>query len=257
MRKIETYDRLNGHLQSWYEGIIPFLVVRGKPGLGKSYFYEDLLETDTYHLFKGRTTPIEIFKAVYDEPEKRIVFDDVGSLMKDPTCVELMKSLCDTRKQRKVQWNTATDRLEGREHEFYTSAPVLVMCNDCMVSNPDIQAVIDRADAIEFDPPKAEIIRKLRTYAEDEEIVCLLEEMPVLPSLRTYEKALAWKKSPYLDLKEELLAECGVPQEVQILTEIIHNEPDKKRWCQLYMERTNRQQRDYYNKLSLAMQLAA
>jgi hypothetical protein len=80
--------------------------------------------------------------------------------------------------------------------------------------------------------------------------------MPVVPSLRTYEKAKAWKKSRHLDLKQELFAECGVCEHVQILIEIITTEP-KERHLELYMHRTGCSRRDYFNQLPLARQLVA
>lgn len=254
MRIIDNYERMMNHLLAWHEGHIPFLAIIGKPGTGKSKGYEDLLNGQAYNLFKGRTTALQIYLNVYDQRDCPIVFDDVGQLLRNHDCVELMKSLCDSRPQRKVQWNTTTDKLEGRAKEFSTSAPVLVICNHNLLDNADVQAVLDRADAIEFDPPKKEIIAKLKTYATDSEIVELMETLPVLPSLRTYEKALAWKKSPHLDMGEELLAECGVPPEIQRLSEIIKTEPATNH-CTVYMAETGRSQRDYYNKRKLAQQL--
>jgi hypothetical protein len=255
MRIIKTYDRMMNHLLAWHEGHISFLAVIGKHGTGKSRGYEDLFPNGGYTLFKGKTTAFQIYMTVYDNPDRPIVFDDVSDLLKDSACVELMKTLCDTRKSRKVQWNTMTDKLEGRAKEFTISAPVLVVCNHNLLDNADVQAVLDRADAVEFAPPKKEIIAKLKTYATDLEIVELLETMPVLPSLRTYEKALDWKKSSRLDMREELLAECGVQPEVQTLLEIYRTVPEKER-CQAYMNRTGRSQRDFYNKLTVVIQLA-
>ena len=254
MRIIDNYERMMNHLLAWHEGHIPFLAVIGKPGTGKSKGYEDLLNGQPYNLFKGRTTALQIYLNVYDQRDCPIVFDDVGQLLRNHDCVELMKSLCDSRPQRKVQWNTTTDKLKERDKEFTTSAPVLVVCNPGHSGNEDVKAVLDRADVIEFDPPKKEIIAKLKTYATDSEIVELMETLPVLPSLRTYEKALAWKKSPHLDMREELLSECGVQPEVQTLLHIYRTVPERER-CQAYMERTGRSQRDYYNKLPFVMEL--
>jgi hypothetical protein len=254
MRKVDTYERLGNHLQAWHDHEIPFLVVVGRPGTGKSRAYEDLLADESYTLFRGRTSALQIYIMVYDHPSRQIVFDDVGQLLREPTCLELMKSLCDSRLRRIVQWNTTTQLLDGRDKCFVASSPVLVVCNRTLLDNEDMGAILDRGDAIEFDPPKPEVIAKLKTYADDPEIVALLEAMPVVPSLRTYEKAKAWKKSRHLDLKQELFAECGVGEHVQILTDIITNEP-RERQLELYIHRTGRCRRDYFNQLPLARQL--
>jgi len=253
MRKIKTYERLQNHVLAWRDRRIQFLVVVGPPGVGKSRVYEDALSNEDYVLFKGRTSAVQIYMTVYDDPDRRVVFDDVGQLLRDSASVELLKSLCDSRSRRVVQWNTATHLLDGRDKEFIATAPVLVVCNRGLADNEDVKAVIDRADAVEFDPPKSEVIRKLRTYADDE-IVEFLSVMPVIPSLRTYELAKRWKDSRRLDWRQELMDECGVPDHVQALVAIIRTaSPDER--CSLYMSQTSRSKRDYYNQLPIAMQL--
>lgn len=69
LRPVVTYDDLARHIRSWHEGYIPFLAVIGGPGLGKSFAYEQSLNGTEHHLFKGRSSAFEIFKAVHDEPD--------------------------------------------------------------------------------------------------------------------------------------------------------------------------------------------
>jgi len=256
MRKIDSYKRLDDHYLNWYEGFISFLAVVGAPGLAKSYYYENLLAHDEYTLFRGHTSALKIYIEVYDHPDRRIVFDDVGQLLRAPACVDLMKSLCDTRPRRTVHWHTTTPLLEGRNDEFNTSAPVLMVCNRNLLANEDVKAILDRANAVEFCPSKAEIIRKLRSYADDQEIVDFLEVMPIRPTLRTYELARDLKKSPRGNWRQEVMDECGVEKHIQNLVHIIQTEAPEK-WLECYHDQTKRSRRDYYNCLPLAKELAA
>jgi hypothetical protein len=160
------FARLNNHYLDWYEGKGPFLAVIGRPGIRKSWSYKSLLKDEEYTLFKGRTTALQIFMDVQDYPDRRLVFDDVGSLFHDPACIELLKSLCDSRPQRTVRWNTNTRLLEGRAKEFSTFSSVLIVGNRTLLDHDDVRAILDRADSIGFDPTKQEIITKLRTYGE-------------------------------------------------------------------------------------------
>lgn len=256
MRTINTFERLKKHYLAVKDGHIRFLVVIGRGGVGKSWMYEDVFSPGRYNHFTGRTTAIEIYCQVYDHPDIPTVLDDVGSLLRNYDCVELLKGLCDSRKQRVVQWNTKTPLLEGRTQKFVATGPVLVVCNRAFFNNEDVNAVLDRADVIEFDPPKDEILRKLRTYAEDEEILRFLEQPMVQPSLRSYEKAKMWKASSHLDWKQELMGEFGIEEHIQIQAEIIRNERSARQCYALYKQRTGRSRRDYYNHLPLARELA-
>lgn len=256
MRTINSFERLKNHYLAVRDGDIRFLVVVGRGGIGKSCMYEEVFPSGKYNHFTGRTTAIEIYCQAYDHPDIPIILDDVGSLLHHCDCIELLKSLCDSREQRVVQWHTKTPFLEGRNKKFIATGPVLMVCNRALFNNEDVNAVMDRADVVEFAPPKDEILRKLRTYAEDEEILQFLEQPRVQPSLRSYEKAKMWKASPHLHWKQELMDECGIEEHIQIQAEIIRNEPSAKQCYALYKQRTGRSRRDYYNHLPLAKELA-
>lgn len=255
MRKINTYKRLDDLYLNWYDGYTHFAAVVGGPGLAKSWTYERLLKDTDYTLLTERTTALTIYQKVYDFPDRRIVFDDVGDLLRNPTSLELLKALCNTRPLRTVHWNTNTTLLKGRRNEFCTKAPVLVVCNRTLLDNDDVRAILDRANAVEFCPSKKEIISKMRTYAEDQEIVDFLEQMPGCVSLRTYELARDLKLAPRGDWRQEVMDECGVEPHIQTLIQILQTESPEN-WLKVYIAYTGRSRRDYYNHLPLARELA-
>jgi len=254
MRKVGSYERLQNHVKAWIDGDIPFLALIGGPGLGKSYAYEKLLEDAPHHLFKVRATAVQIYNFVHDQPDLPIIFDDVGNITHERTCLDLMKALCDSRVPRTVHWNTNTPILGDRKRSFTTEAPVLLVCNRDLGKNDDVRALLDRADGIIFDPPRSEIISKMKTFARQPRIVDLIERLPVMPTLRTLEKAERWEASPHLDLEEELIAECRVPDQVVVLVRIMKDVPREK-WEATYMEHTGRSRRDYYYTKHIAKQL--
>ncbi len=245
LRPVDTYRGLADHVRSWFDGHIRFLAVIGSPGIGKSSAYEDGIDGTGCHLFKGRTSAIEIYKAVHDEPDWPIIFDDVGSLLKDQNTVELMKALCDSRPERRVQWRTATKHLEGRAQWFITSALVLLVCNRDAPRNDDVRAILDRADAISFEPTREEILAKIEEFADDPEIVEALRQMPIVPSLRLYCKAKEWKGSPYLDWRANLLQCAAVPYHVVAASEILRSVPPERQVDE-YIRRTGRSRRDWF-----------
>lgn len=126
---------------------------------------------------------------------------------------------------------------------------------DAPPRDPDVAAILDRCDAIEFEPTKTEILRRMREiFPDDNALIDLLAELPALPSLRTLVKARNWQKSKHLNLIQELLDECGVPEPVTQLAQIMESVPESQ-WCQRYVATTGLTDRTYRRHKSLARQL--
>lgn len=86
------------------------------------------------------------------------------------------------------------------------------------------EASVSLADVIEMAQAEAqEMIQALSLESADPGLRERVrkQQMPALPSLRTLDKARRWKRSAHLDLIEELLAECGVPDPVAQLVNIM------------------------------------
>jgi hypothetical protein len=221
MRKVTTYDRLHRHVRAWVEREIDCLLILGRPGTGKSHSFRDALAEQPHHLFSARKTPIQVFIELHDEPNSPVVFDDVSALLRDNNFLDMLKNLCETG-TRTIRWGTSTPLLQGRANEFVCTAPVLIVLNRMPDDNAGIRAVFDRCDGIEFDPPKPEVIARMReVFPNDKELIELIAELPVIPSLRTLVKARRWQQSRHLDWRAELVAECGVPEAVNAPLEIM------------------------------------
>jgi len=95
-----------------------------------------------------------------------------------------------------------------------------------------------------------------RYFPNDGKLIDLLEEMAVMPSVRTLMLAREWEASPHLDLYEELLAECGVPDSVQTLVNIMERYP-KGEWCDRYRKATGHTDRQFRRNRRLAVQVLA
>lgn len=222
--KITTYDRLERHVRSWAEGHVPFLAIIGRGGLGKTHSYESL--DIPYHTFRGRTTAFTIFETVKSAPDRPIVFDDIQALLKDASCRDLLKQLCDTKPERVIRWST--NALNAADQSFTCTSKVLVVLNCLPKKDADVEAILDRFDVKEFDPTKSEILDVMRKVAIDPDDVDLFAELPIMPSLRTLKTYEGWKDSPYLNAVEELLSQCGVPDEIKLMMDVLKSTPRGK-----------------------------
>ncbi len=91
-------------------------------------------------------------------------------------------------------------------------------------------------------------------FPADCDLIDLMERLPVIPTLRTLVKARQWRQSRHLDLAEELLDECGVPQAVRQLAEIMETKTERE-WCSAYVAATGLTDRTYRRHKLLAEQI--
>ncbi len=256
MRKIQSYDRFHRHIRAWLDGELDCLLVLGRPGTGKSHAYKEVLGNRPYHLFSARQSPLQVYCRLHDKPDQRVVLDDISSLLVDANFIDMLKNLCET-DRKVIRWGTTTAKLNGRRRSFVCTSPVLIVLNKMPEKNPHVRAVLDRCDAIEFAPTKAEVIARMRqVFPDDGALIDLIAELPVLPSLRTLIKARTWARSKHLDLLEELFDECGVPRPVSTLVDIMQNCPEAQ-WCQKYVENTGLTDRTYRRHKAIVAELLA
>jgi len=94
-------------------GVVNSLLVTGQGGLGKSHSVMeqiqkmDLVEDEDYVVIKGYSTPKALYRTIYENSDKIIVFDDCDSVLKDPTALNLLKGALDTYDKRVISWKSS------------------------------------------------------------------------------------------------------------------------------------------------------
>ncbi|MCK4626649.1 MAG: ATP-binding protein [Phycisphaerae bacterium] len=254
MREVTTYERLERHIDSWVTGEIPFLGIVGPPGTGKTHAYESL--DGPRHVFRGRTSAITMFESISERPDDPIILDDIRKLLRDADCLDLLKQLCDTRRIRTVRWHTRA--LAEEDRQFVCSSKVLVVLNWVPKSDSDVEAILDRFDVIRFEPTKSEIIARMRLFAEDQRDVDIIANAPIMPSLRTLVHFQQWKAAPRLNEIEELYSECGMPENIRQMVEVLETTP-KGQWIKAYQRLSGKKyeaaKRDWSRHYPVAQQL--
>jgi hypothetical protein len=126
-------------------GQIKALVVAGGPGVGKTYTIQKTLERvsspERCEVRKGAVSPVNIYKLGYRtrHPKSVAVLDDADSIFADEDSLNVLKSLCDSSLDRRVDWLKESAALREEDiPQTYTYEGAMIF-----VTNLDFQSAID------------------------------------------------------------------------------------------------------------------
>lgn len=153
--KVETDDEIMERLRLRFQmledmtkatkkGIVRAMVVTGPPGVGKSHGIDMVLskyDTESemsgrpprYEVIKGEISALGLYCKLYGMKEKGniLVFDDCDSVFHDETSLNIMKAALDSKKTRRINWNTDSRKLseEGIPDTFEFRGSAIFITN--------------------------------------------------------------------------------------------------------------------------------
>lgn len=165
----ERFEVLTSLTNASISGVSRSLIVSGPAGLGKSFTVEEALNEDDpdgnrHTIIKGYVRATGLFRSLYEHrhPHSILVFDDADSVFFDDTCLNLLKSACDSTDRRRISWMSET-RFETEEggvipRTFEFEGTVIFISNldfDSMIDKghklaPHLQALISRSHYIDL-----------------------------------------------------------------------------------------------------------
>ena len=248
MIQINTYKELTDFVVAFGQSHLNMVVICSRGGLGKSEEVRRTLDGDDIVAIGGHVTPLKLYELLYKGRDRQIVFDEIDGLLTDPKHVGLLKQLCETRKTKKIMWASGDRRaaeIDGGVGYFYTASHVLMLCNSFKALSANVAALKTRAMVVHFTPPAAEILAKIKAFADDAEIIVFLEQFhEAMPdfSLRTY-RILEDLKRAGLDWRKYGLDETSIPPKVvEVADLLLRFNTDIER-----MKHYSGSRRDYYN----------
>jgi hypothetical protein len=104
-----VFQDLDSLLELIAEGKIFSLLITGLPGTGKTYSTTKKLdqygeEGKFYIHNKGVATPLGLYRILYENNGKVIVFDDCDKVLQDDDSIAILKAALDNKKERKISW---------------------------------------------------------------------------------------------------------------------------------------------------------
>ena len=144
-------------------GDVRAMIVSGPPGVGKSFGVETVLEKyntlttlgnmpPKYEVVKGAMAPIGLYCKLYNfsSRDNVLVFDDCDSILLDDLSLNILKAALDSKKVRKICWNTDSHMLrrEGVPDQFEFAGSVIFITN-IKFDNVKSKKLRDHLEALE------------------------------------------------------------------------------------------------------------
>ena len=212
---ITTYKELQTFYNSFFKRNLPFIILKARGGLGKSYFIEQEIKKGKVDivLFTGKETPLNIYLTLAGKPNALIVFDDVDELLKNKVIISLMKQICLNDKERVVKYGSTFKPskeilkkygLQEMTNEIIINNRVMLITNKNPVGDENLKALMTRGVYVEFKPSNQEILDVMRTFAKDKELLSFISQYKdVLPiNFRIYTNQLKPIKDSGLNWKQ-------------------------------------------------------
>ena len=149
-------------------GVQPSAVITGEGGLGKTYTVRKTLEAagledmtavleeaedgdvvdNAYITIKGFSTAKGLYRTLYEQNGKIILFDDCDSILKDPVALNILKGALDSYDRRYISWNSEMKESDDLPRSFEFTGSIIFISN--MDQDKIDQAVRSRSMMIDL-----------------------------------------------------------------------------------------------------------
>ncbi|SVC15223.1 uncharacterized protein METZ01_LOCUS268077, partial [marine metagenome] len=142
----ERFDILEDMTKACKKGTVRAMIVTGPPGVGKSFGVEKVLNKHElvhdiagdgrpmkFEFVKGAMSAIGLYCKLFNYADKDnvLVFDDCDSVLQDDLSLNILKAALDSKKSRKICWNTDSFKLrnEGVPDHFEFKGSAIFITN--------------------------------------------------------------------------------------------------------------------------------
>lgn len=152
------------------EGESNSVIITGSGGLGKTYTVmtclknADFEEGEDFEVVKGFITPKALFRLLYNNRERTVVFDDCDSVWDNPTTVSLLKAALDSYETRRISWfSEFKSEDDDLPQQFEFSGKIIFVSN---LSLTDLdQAILSRCLYVDVSMTAQEKVNRIKTLS--------------------------------------------------------------------------------------------
>ena len=186
----ERFEFLADYVDMVADGDRKSTIVVGEGGLGKSFTVMNRLakkgmkniadmeiganvmydiDRTTFVVVKGYSTAKGLFRTMYENRGRLIVFDDTDSILRDETASNLLKAALDSYDRNIVTWNAESFGESDLPRSFEFCGGVIFISNLPMSKVP--QPLISRSICVDVSMTHREIVDRMRQIVADEEFM--------------------------------------------------------------------------------------
>ena len=163
-RMRDRFEMLEEMTRACKKGDVRAMIVSGPPGVGKSHGVEKVLgkhdliadldpgRPKKYEVVKGAMSAIGLYCKLFNYADKDnvLVFDDCDSLLLDDLSLNILKAALDSKKSRRICWNTDSFKLrnEGVPDSFEFKGSAIFITN-IKFDNVKSKKLRDHLEALE------------------------------------------------------------------------------------------------------------
>ncbi len=175
----ERFDFIEKFVRMVARGVSNSLIVAGPGGLGKTHTVIETLEAMGKHelnigdlegdfiVVKGFSTAKALYRTLWENNGKIIIFDDTDAVIKDPIGSNIFKAALDSYDKRVISWNADFPEREELPNRFEFIGKVIFITNMSIDKIP--QAIVSRSLKCDVSMTIAEKVERIETiiYSND------------------------------------------------------------------------------------------
>lgn len=198
---ITDYEELSEYSHAFAHGYLPFLLLVGSPGSGKSRQMKFDLNGVPHKWIDNHATNLALYRSVYEANGSPIVLDDINHFLNSTMSCSLMKALTQTDEYRSVSWESTSRILDeiNVPRQFFTTSPICMIANKWDGNDPDMAAIQDRSTPVAFHPSAETIHKRVKAlgWCDAEVWQFVGQHLAIIrqPSMREYGLGMRYRQA--------------------------------------------------------------